>query len=264
MNRMKAPQLGQLLETFLRQQAESPDVDLSEQGSEVVLFQSAGVQLVDPRTAFESALEAAGHFGDAKQFQTMKMKAPPEWASLVRAHESSVAVPFCLGNFPQMIRSLAPLLSETDLSRLKPRPGQPTPLEGALERGQKAAADGRFADALLAAALLRNTGQFVESAELLKQIRQAKPAGFQSLLLNEEAALAWHRGEDERAAELWASHPNQDSPAIQFNRGLAAVFNNDRATATRLFQSAADSLPERSAWHHLARLYLSLAESPSS
>ncbi len=261
---MKAPQLNQLMETFLRQRAESPDVDLAEQGSEVVLFQSAGVQLVDPQTALESALEAVRHFDGAELFQAKTAKAPPEWATLVRAQESSAAVPFCLGNFPQMIRSLAPLVSETDLARLKPRPGRPAPLHGTLERGEKAAAEGRWAEVFLAAALLRNAGQFVESAQLLNRIRQAGPAGFQSLLLNEEAGLAWHRGEHEYAAQLWSSHPKQENPVIQFNRGLSALFGNVRAGAAGLFRSAAGSLPERSAWHHLARLYLALSEARSA
>jgi tetratricopeptide (TPR) repeat protein len=157
-----------------------------------------------------------------------------------------------------MIRSLTPLLSETDLARLKPQPGRPWSLEGTLERGQKAVADGRPVEALFAAALLRTAQQFHECAELLQLIRQSNPVGLNDMIANEEAALAWQRGDHDRAAELWARHPRQDSPVVQFNRGLAALFVNDRESARELFGQAAAALPESSAWHHLAKLYLTL------
>jgi hypothetical protein len=47
---------------------------------------------------------------------------------------------------------------------------------------------------------------------------------------------------------------------VWFNRGLAALFLNEANTARALLRQAAEKLPETGAWHHLARLYLALAE----
>jgi hypothetical protein len=76
-------------------------------------------------------------------------------------------------------------------------------------------------------------------------------------LANEEAALAWHRGDCDRAAELWAKLP-QSAPAC-FNRGMSALFRDDAARARAELTQAVSFLPEDDAWHHLARLYLALA-----
>ncbi len=260
---MNTPQLSQLLEQFIRQQAAAPRSDPAEHEGEVALFEAAaGVQLVDAGAAFKEALEAVDHLADGQvQFGPESGKPPVEWAGLLRGQEVGVALPFCLGNFPQMIRSLSPFWNDTDLTHRRPSPVRSFPLEGTLERGQKALADGKPAEALLAAALLRTAQQFEQAGELLDSVGQKGPYTLKSLLLNEEAALAWHRGEHARAAELWAGHPRQDSPVIQFNRGLAALFANDREAARGFLNIAADVLPERSSWRHLAKLYLTLAES---
>jgi hypothetical protein len=46
----------------------------------------------------------------------------------------------------------------------------------------------------------------------------------------------------------------------QFNRGMAALFTDRPAAARPLLKAAIAQLPESSAWHHLGRLYLTLAE----
>ena len=117
-------------------------------------------------------------------------------------------------------------------------------------------AKGRMVEALFAAAALRVAKQLDAAAELLAKIEASwtdAPAG---MLLNERAALAWHRGQVEEAREIWAKHPNQSSPAVLFNRGMAALFADRPREAAALLMKALTGLPEKSAWHHLARLYL--------
>ncbi len=107
---------------------------------------------------------------------------------------------------------------------------------------------------LLAAGVLRLAHQFDEAADLL---RRKPPSEWQAAHANEEAALAWHRGRAEEAAALWRRQP--ESVPVLFNRGMAALFLGDAATARTSLDQAAAALPETGAWHHLARLYLALA-----
>jgi hypothetical protein len=75
---------------------------------------------------------------------------------------------------------------------------------------------------------------------------------------NEEAALLWHDGQWEQAAEAWQTQPA--SVPVRFNRGMAALFLGRPANAHADLQQAAGQLPEDQAWHHLARLYVALSE----
>ena len=45
-----------------------------------------------------------------------------------------------------------------------------------------------------------------------------------------------------------------------FNRGMAALFLGRPAEAREPLRQAVAQLPEKGSWHHLARLYLTLAE----
>jgi tetratricopeptide (TPR) repeat protein len=99
---------------------------------------------------------------------------------------------------------------------------------------------------------------YEEAANLLQQQRAHVPAQWQAAWTNEEAALAWHRGQADEAAQLWRSQP--ESVPVLFNRGMAALFLARPAESRRWLSQAVVQLPETSAWHHLGRLYLALAE----
>jgi hypothetical protein len=77
------------------------------------------------------------------------------------------------------------------------------------------------------------------------------------LVATARAALAWHRGEWGRALQMWQDLP--DSVPVLFNRGMALLFLGQPARAREALQKASADLPETSAWHHLAQLYLALA-----
>lgn len=260
------PALGQLLEQFLKNRLASAEGGLLSEveAGEVTPYQAVAIHLVEPRTALQEAVEAADYLLATEQasgFRLPAMKIPPDWATLVRSQDSSVAVPFCLGNFPQMVRDVTPLLAGVSATELRLSAGRPIEVVGVSEWGRKMLGKSRFAEAVFAAAALRLANQYDAASELLEEIRRTAPAEYGSVLLNEEAALAWHQGELEEAGRLWAKHPGQQSPAILFNRGLAALFAGGSAEAAPLLTRAADALPESSAWHHLARLYATLAES---
>jgi hypothetical protein len=168
---------------------------------------------------------------------------------LVSQQEPAVALAFCLGNFPQLVRNLHILLSG-EPAALREGPAHAVAAPGLLEWPRKVEGDPQR---LLAAGVLRLARQFDAADALL-----AAPApGWEALHANEQAALAWHRGQGERALELWQQQP--DSAPVLFNRGMARLFLGQPDAAIDLGR-AVTMLPETSAWHHLGQLYLALAQ----
>src|SRR5438105_217632 len=58
---------------------------------------------------------------------------PAEWPQLVASQEPVVAVAFALGNFPQLVRNVQPLLTAVDLTRLRETANQPVNLPALLD-----------------------------------------------------------------------------------------------------------------------------------
>src|SRR5205823_14029628 len=111
------PGLAELLARFLHGQAGAHEAGLAtEAAGEVVPYEAAPSQPADPKLAWEESLAVlpfyASSFGGRS---TNKFKAPPDWSILMAAQEPALAVAFCLGNFPQLVRSLQPLLHSSNL-----------------------------------------------------------------------------------------------------------------------------------------------------
>jgi hypothetical protein len=105
---------------------------------------------------------------------------------------------------------------------------------------------------------LRLARQFKAATELMQEHAADVPAAWRIAWANEQAALAWHRGDTNAASDQWQKL--EASAPVLFNRGMAALFlGNTKAARTALGQAVAQ-LPEDGAWHHLGRLYLALAE----
>jgi hypothetical protein len=227
-------------------QAHREGLGFAEPTDEMLPYEAVPVQPVDPRLAWEDALASSRLLQPGVAFKT-----PPDWSALVQGQEPAVALAFGLGNFPQLVRNLQPLLSGGDLTALRSLPVRsavPAPLLAWAHQQQEPARR------LLAAAVLRLAGDFDGAAA---HLQATFPPEWQTLVANEEATLAWHRGDGARAAERWAAQP--DSAPVWFNRGMAALFLGRTAQAIAPLTRAAEALPETSAWHHLARLYLALA-----
>jgi hypothetical protein len=249
-----------LFAKFLRQRAGGPAIDLPV--GEVIPHQAATLLAVDPRTTLQEAVESVNYLAGDKlvaRFQFATQKAPPGWGSLIRGLDDLFAVPMCLGNFPQMVRDVTPFLSGAALSSLREKPGRPVEAPELAEWGRKMLGKGKLPEALFAVAALRVARQVEQAAELLSAVERAWSDAPANVLVNEKAALAWHRGDVAEAGRLWAMHPDANSPAIRFNRGMAALFADQPREAAAFLMQAVVELPEASAWHHLARLYLVLA-----
>ena len=119
-DRATPPPLAELFTEYLKDQTAAQAVGLgfAESAGEVEPYEAAPVQPVDPALAWTDALAAAGHFQTAQTNWTT----PPDWPALVAGQEPAVALTFSLGNFPQMVRNLHPLLAGGDLAALRAGP----------------------------------------------------------------------------------------------------------------------------------------------
>jgi predicted Zn-dependent protease len=104
---------------------------------------------------------------------------------------------------------------------------------------------------------MRLVGQCDRAAGLLARLAERAGDDWASMIDNESAALAWHSGRIDEAVDLW--NRAERSPAVVFNRGMAALFLDRPADAASALSEAVAMIPEDAAWHHLARLYLTLA-----
>jgi hypothetical protein len=247
------PPLAQLFAQYLqgRTAAHAAGVAGTDLGGEVVPFDVAAVQPVDPALAWTEALAVVRYFQPAVAAPAV----PPEWPALVAAQEPAAALAFCAGNFPQLIRNLQPLLHAGALAELQPTAVRPLALP---DLAEWAARQKPLPQALLAVGVLRLARQFDAAADLLRSRRPSLPQEWQAAWANEEAALAWHRGAADEAAARWQAEAT--SVPVLFNRGLAALFRDRPAEARPWLSQAVAQLPEDGGWHHLGCLYLALAE----
>jgi hypothetical protein len=217
---------------------------------EMTPYEVGPVQPIDARPAWDAALAVVKFYGPA---EARPIQAPPQWSQLVAAHEPETALPFCVGNFPQLVRNFQTLTQSKNLAELRPSAGRavhaPTLTDWAASAKQ-------FPRALVALGALRLAKQF-DAADALVQANEASvPPQWRAAWANEKAALAWQRGRFDEARTQWASMPA--SVPVLFNRGMAALFCGRPAEARGALTEAVAQLPETSAWHHLGRLYLTM------
>jgi tetratricopeptide (TPR) repeat protein len=249
------PALTELLERYLKQQASDQALGLApgEAAGEVLPFEAASPRPIDPRLAWDGALAVLGYLNAA--FQAKTWTVPLDWATIVASQPAQASVAFCFGNFPQLVHSLQPLLAATDLSTLRPD-GTPASVSAGDPKdvGQRES----FPQVLQTLGLLRLTRRFEQATRLIEARRADAPGEWQAAWANEQAALAWHRGQSQEAVQLWQSLA--PTAPILFNRGMAALFTDRTADARSLLSQALALIPENDPWHYLSQLYLALAQ----
>ncbi|MFO0881640.1 MAG: hypothetical protein U0840_30450 [Gemmataceae bacterium] len=248
-DRLDPRSVTDLFERYLREQiqAQSCGLGFPQVGEEVTPYETAPVQPIDPQLAWGDALRASEYLPGEKT----EWPLPPEWPSLVQQQEPLAALAFALGNYPQLVRHVHPLLTEPPAAlrlRVQTITAAPALLAWARQHTREPAR-------LLAAGVLRLAGQYDSAADLLQH--QPSPA-WQPLHANERAALDWHQGRHEAALATWLALP--DSLPVRFNRGMAGLFLGQPALAREQLAPVIAALPETSAWHHLACLYAMMAE----
>ncbi len=253
-NRPAAQSPAELFQQYLRRQvsAQGQGLGYPEPTDEVLPYDTVPVQPIDPALAWEEARGVLRAFPGLNLPRTLPV--PPDWPRLVAGHEPAVALAFGLGNFPQLVRNLQPLLAGGDLTALRPAPQRSlgsAPLQEWADRQKEPL------PLLLAAGTLRLAREFDHAANLLRRAGQGG-AEWRKVLANEEAALAWHCGQGAEALRLWQAQ--EETTPVLFNRGMAALFLGRPNEAKDFLGRAVAGLLDSSSWHHLGRLYLALAE----
>src|SRR4051812_7463389 len=104
------PSLADLMARYLGRQSTAVAAGLAaELPGEVEPHEAVPVQVVDPKQAWDEAVAVFDHYGSA-----VPAKAPADWPAIVAAQPSHTGLAFAAGNFPQMIRDLAPLYRAAD------------------------------------------------------------------------------------------------------------------------------------------------------
>lgn len=251
------PPLSDLMARYLARQTAAHASGLATvPGGEVEPYEAVPIQAVDPRSAWDGATAVLGHFG---KIDGKAVKPPADWAALVAAQEPAAALPFAVGHFPQAVRDLLPLLRSASLAHLASAPaGRPVDGPGLEKCAETATRQGTPQALLLALGTLRLARQFDAADAFVATHGPQIPAAWKAAWDNEVAALLWQRGRHDQAARLWATLP--ESVPVLFNRGMATLFQDHPSEARGYLKPAVAGLPESSAWHHLGRLYLALAE----
>jgi hypothetical protein len=243
------PSLADLMVNYLHRPADAESLLAESEALGEVIPHDASVGFrADPRQAWQEARTALG---------TVTAASPSEWAGLVIRQEGMFALPMAAGNYPQRVRDLGILLGTEQLSRLCPTAAGVPAASPALKSWAEKLAKKGLREGLLAVGVLRSAGNLPEATALLAQLRN-EHTGDSAELSNEEAANLWHAGRTEEAAKLWAGLPGTD--AVLFNRGMSELFLGNAAEAVKHLRAVVTRIPESNPWHHLAAMYLELAE----
>lgn len=249
------PRIEDLMASFLaRRQFEQAMGSEAIRSSELESYEAVPAQSVDPKQAWDAAVEPLNLLSSTA---TKLSKVASGWSGLVNESAAQMGVPCALGNFPQSVRDLLPLVRAERFS-------------GAFNKSASANEDAALtawvanasrtddpAKWLLAAGVLRFANRFDEAAAILDG--KTFPANWATVRANELAALAWQRGDIATARQYWQSMP--DSAVKSFNLGMADLFSDNYASAQSHLKAAVEGLADSSPWHHLGRLYLALAAS---
>jgi hypothetical protein len=249
------PKLADLLARYLDKQADAAALGAVGRADPVTPYEAGPVQPVDPKLAWDEAREVLGCYAGA---DAKPGKAPPQWASLVAGQEPTLALAFAAGNFPPMVRDFHLVLQHGDLTALRPQPGRPIEAPELTAWSAETAKAGSFPQTLLALGTLRLAKLFDAAERLVRDHASGVPAEWRGGCDNERAALAWHAGRSAEARALWQQLDG--TVPVLFNRGMADLFLGDPTAARTSLDAAIAAIPERSAWHHLGRLYRALAE----
>jgi tetratricopeptide (TPR) repeat protein len=257
-NAVPQPALADLLGQYLHQQATAHQAGLAfaDTAGDVIPHEAVAAQPIDPRLAWEGACAAIRYLIPTQDLQSWNV--PPDWPALVAAQEPVMALPLCVGNFPQEVRDLSGLFRSAPFTAPVPPTHPASASVGLLSWADKASWKKQRPNPLLAVAALRLAGQYDRAAELLDAHQKDVPEAWNAAWANEMAALSWHRGETDKATRAWQKQVN--AAPVLFNRGLAALTAGRMKEARVSLTEAVAQIPESDAWHHLGRLYLTLAE----
>ena len=248
------PDLTELLARYLQRQADAQAVGIATFDGEVTPYEVGPAQPLDPKLAWDEGIAVLPFYEAAA---SQPRKAPPHWSHLVANHESIVAIAFAAGNFPQLMRNFHAILSQPNLAEMRPSAGRSSTSDLSTWTSDVARTK-QFPHMLLALGTLRLARQFDAADAFLRAHDAEVPAAWRAGWENEKAAIAWHAGRHDDARKIWDAL--EPTVPVLFNRGMAALFAGETSLAKQHLSTALAKLPTSSAWHHLGRLYVTLAD----
>jgi hypothetical protein len=249
------PALADLLARYLARQADAQADGITTYDGEVTPYEVGPVQPLDPKLAWDETLAVLAFYGHAP---AKRPQAPPHWAQLVSGHESVMAIAFAVGNYPQLMRNFHDILTQPDLKAMRPSAGRPAAAVELAPWVEQAAQKQQPSAMLLALGALRLARNFDAADSFIRANDLKILTQWRTAWQNEKAAVLWHSGRHDEARKLWDAL--EATPPVLFNRGMAALFTGDVAASKQHLTTAVAHVPASSAWHHLGRLYLTLAE----
>jgi len=250
------PNVSDLMARFLQKKAQAHRDGFADAAlvSEVTPYEAGPVQPVDAKVAWEEAVAVAPFFH--ANLDIKKWPVPPHWTDMVAGHEPALAISFSLGNFPQLLRNFHLILQKTNLADFKPSAGRPLSIPALIDWAQHAAAQKHYPNMLVALGVLRLSKNFDQALAFQKTNDALIPPAWRAAWDNEKASLDWHQGKTEEASRLW--NAMESNVPVLFNRGMADVFRCQTDQGRNALNQVIAQLPETSAWHHLARVYVLL------
>ena len=243
---MTPPSLAELTTRFLTAKAVAPDFD---ELPEVVPHEVITSFRADSATTWVDAKAAFHLLGTTVPSLPM----PKEWASFVSQLGDATVMPLCLGAVPQRMRELKAIRPDPTANRQSISsfdvPGMNSWIDARIKSGTPV-------DLLIVSSICRAMGDCDRSEQLLNRV--AGETAFSEVIANERAALAWSRGLIQEAAKIW--NDMAENPVTLFNRGVCEWMLGRTGSAAALFDRAADTIPDRSGWSHLAAFYASVCE----
>src|SRR5262249_4100426 len=150
----------ELMSRYFARQATAVEDGLSDPfvEGEVLPYEASPVQSVDARLAWNEAQRVLTFYHPTVEASCIP--APPHWAQLVVAQEPILAVAFCAGNYPQLVRNFQPLLQAGRLAQSLPAVSRPVSAPALVDWAAEVAANNQFPHTLLALGGLRLARQF--------------------------------------------------------------------------------------------------------
>ena len=253
------PNLDDLLTRYLRRRTEAQQQGVASfDVGEVTPYDAGPVQPIDAKMAWDEAKMAlAVGTHSAREAYS---KAPPSWAQLVATHEPVVALALCVGNFPQLVRNFHQISHKADLASLRPQAGRAAVIPGLEAWVGKAEASEKprngcwpWACCDWPSSSRRPTASSRRTTRVFRR-RRGAPGRMRRPPWSGIGATPRRRGNCGKRQE--------ETVAVLFNRAMADLFLGRTEAARGELSRVIEQLPESSAWHHLAHLYLTLAQTP--
>lgn len=210
--------------------------------SEVELYQAQPALGLDLGMAWNEALLPGTLLSEEEP--PVSARFPSAWNA---ARNVSLAAPFpcCIGLAPQFLQKIDYILDNASSFFQKELPTMPVGMTAEVTLDNKTT--------LSQLAIARLAGDFEQVHRLIPELDG------EQLQKNEHAAQLWLAGKREEARHAWDSLDGKH-PVIGFNQGLAALAHGDVARGRKCLTAAAKGFDESTGWHHLAELYLAVAQ----